>query len=128
MMVPPRDRPGRATGRRARYPAIARACFHLNWAFLILWTAYLAGPDVLAIVRLPTEALAYRLFYGAFFASHFVLMSVGIIALFVVIIEIHARRPVIGFRSVLIALTLPVVSFLYFASRFLLEVRRWLER
>jgi hypothetical protein len=87
-----------ATADRGRYPAIARACFHLNWVFLALWTLYLAGPD-----------------------------SAGIIALFVVIIEVHGGRAVRGFRSVLVSLGLPIASFLYFATRYLLEVRRWIE-
>jgi hypothetical protein len=33
-----------------------------------------------------------------------------------------------GFRSVLTALALPIVSFLYFSTRFLSEVGEWLER
>ena len=55
-------------------------------------------------------------------------MSTGIIALFVVIIEVHARRRVRGFRSVILALALPIASFLYFATRYLIQVRSWLDR
>ena len=61
------------------------------------------------------------------FVIHFVLISTGIIALFVVIIEIHARRAVRGFPSVLLALILPTISFLYFAARYLMQVERFLE-
>lgn len=110
-----------------RFPFIARACFHLNWSFLVLWGIYLLGPDAVGLIMGDRNGAAYRLSAGALFACHFVLMSTGIIALFVVIIEIHARRPFRGFRSVLLALALPMISFLYFAARFLLEVRRWGE-
>jgi hypothetical protein len=112
---------------RPRFPPIARACLHLNWIFLALWALYLLGPDAAGLLMRDRGGMAYRLFAGAFFACHFVLMSTGIIALFVVIIEIHARRPFRGFRSVLLALALPMISFLYFTARFLLEVRRWGE-
>ena len=44
----------------------------------------------------------------------------------VVIIEIYAGRPVRGFPSVLVALSMPIVSFLYFAARFLAQVERWI--
>jgi hypothetical protein len=115
-------------GRPARYPAIARACFHLNWIFLLFWAIYLLGPDAAGVLGLEREGLAYAFFSGSFFLVHFVLTSTAIIALFVVIIEIHAERPVRGFRSVLLGLALPIVSFLYFAARFLAEVERWLRR
>ena len=115
-------------GRPARYPPIARACFHLNWIFLLFWAIYLLGPDAAGVIGLRREGLAYALFSGSFFLIHFVLTSTAIIALFVVIIEIHAERPVRGFRSVLLGLALPIVSFLYFAARFLAEVERWLRR
>ncbi len=94
--------------RPARYPAIARACFHLDWIFLVFWAIYLLGPDAAGILGWRREGLAYALFSGSFFLIHFVLLSTGIIALFVVIIEI--------------------VSFLYFAARFLTQVDRWLGR
>ena len=110
-----------------RYPAIARACFHLNWIFLAGWSIYLAGPDALALAG-TRGALPYGVFMVAFFLLHFVLISTGIIALFVVIIEVHARRPVCGFRGVLAALALPIASFLYFVAwRYLEEVLRWLR-
>ena len=115
-------------GRPARYPAIARACFHLDWIFLVFWAIYLLGPDAAGILGWSREGPAYALFSGSFFLIHFVVMSTGIIALFVVIIEIHAERPVRGFRGVLVALGLPIVSFLYFAARFLAQVERWLGR
>jgi len=111
----------------ARFPPIARACLYLNWIFLVLWGLYLLGPDAAGVIMRGREGVAYRLFAGAFFLCHFVLMSTGIIALFVVIIEIYARRPFRGFRSVLLALALPILSFLHFAARFLLQVRRWGE-
>lgn len=108
-----------------RYPFIARACLHLNWIFLVLWGLYLLGPDVCGILLGERGSPAYRLFAGAFFLLHFVLISTGIIALFVVIIDIHAGREVRGFRSVLLALALPIASFLYFAVRFLMQVEHW---
>ena len=111
----------------ARYPFIARACFHLNWIFLVLWAIYLLGPDVVGAWPGSPQGAAYKLFAGTFFLLHFILVSTGIIALFVVIIEVHARRPVLGFRSVLLALALPIASFLYFAARFLMRVQRWGE-
>ncbi len=112
--------------QKARYPAIARACFHLDWVFLIFWVLYILGPDLLGILGRHREGRAYALFSGSFFAMHFALVSVAIIALFVVIIEIYAGRPVRGFPSVLVALSLPIVSFLYFAARFLAQVERWI--
>ena len=111
-----------------RYPFIARVCFHLNWLFVVLWTNYLGGPDATGALPLSREGSGYGWFVGTFFMLHFVGMATGIIALFVVIIEVNARRPVRGFPSVLAALALPIVSFLYFAGRFLGEVNRWLER
>ncbi len=111
---------------RPRYPAIARACFHLDLIFLGLWGIYLVGPDALGLAGPQRGGRAYALFTGSFFLIHFVLMSTGIIALFVVIIEVYARRPVRGFPGVLLALGLPIVSFLYFAGRYLVEVRHWL--
>lgn len=110
-----------------RFPPIARACLHLNGIFLLLWGLYLLGPDALGFIMPDRRGVAYRLFAGVFFLCHFVLISTGIIALFVVIIEIYARRPFRGFRSVLLALALPMLSFLYFAARFLIQVRRWGE-
>ncbi len=110
-----------------RYPTIARVCFHLNWSFVVLWLVYLAGPDATGLFGLQREGAPYRWFAGTFFLFHFVLMSTAIIALFVVIIEIYSRRPVQGFRGVLLALALPMLSFLYFATRFLAEVHRWLD-
>jgi hypothetical protein len=115
-------------GRAARYPAIARACVRMNWVFLSLWVIYLAGPDALGWLALSPRGAAYGVFSGAFFVYHFALISTGIIALFVVIIEIHAGRPVRGFRGVVAAVALPMASFLYFAARYLLAVRDWLER
>lgn len=111
-----------------RHPAIARACFHLNWAFLLFWGLYAAGPDALGWLPLGRGGPVYAAFIATFFLLHFLLMSTAIIALFVVIIEIHAERPVRGFRSVVTALGLPMVSFLYFAGRYLAAVERWLER
>jgi hypothetical protein len=116
-----------APGRPARYPAIARACVGMNWVFLSLWAVYLGGPDALDWLALSPHGAAYGVFSGAFFVYHFALIATGIIALFVVIIEIHAGRPVRGFRGVIAAVALPMVSFLYFAARYLLAVRRWLE-
>lgn len=110
-----------------RFPTIARACLCLNALFLIFWVVYLLGPDVFGLILQEQTAPGYRLFGGAFFALHFILISTGIIALFVVIIEIYAARPFRGFRAVLLALALPIASFLYFASRFLLQVRQWGE-
>jgi len=109
-----------------RYPGIARACFHLNWIFVAIWTLYLLGPDVFGVLGISKGGQAYAVLAGSLFAIHFVLVSTGIIALFVVIIEIHARRPVRGFASVLAALILPIVSFLYFAVRYILQVERFL--
>jgi len=114
-----------ATGR---YPAIARACFHLDWIFVTLWIIYLAGPDALGWLPVGRGGPAYAAFYLIFFLTHFALMSTAIIALFVVIIEIHAERPVRGFRAVLVGLGLPMASFLHFAVRYLLTVERWLSR
>ena len=127
--VPPPGGPAARSGiQGARYPAVARACFHLDWIFLLFWSIYLLGPDALGILGRSRGGLPYALFSGSFFLVHFVLMSTAIIALFVVIIEIHAERPVRGFRSVLVALALPIVSFLYFAVRFLGQVEQWLRR
>jgi hypothetical protein len=111
-----------------RYPAIARACFHLDWIFLALWAVYLAGPDALGWLPMARGGGAYAAFHLVFFLGHFMLMSTAIIALFVVIIEIHAERPVRGFRAVLVGLGLPMASFLYFAVRYLVAVERWLSR
>jgi threonine/homoserine efflux transporter RhtA len=110
-----------------RYPGIARACFHLNWIFLIFWGLYLAGPDASGLLPIDRAGGTYALISGGLFAVHFVLVSTGIIALFVVIIEVHAGRPVRGFVSVIAALALPVLSFLYFAARYLLQVERFLD-
>ena len=110
-----------------RYPTIARVCFHLNWSCVVLWLVYLAGPDATGLFGLEREGAPYRWFAGGFFLFHFVLMSTAIIALFVVIIEVYSRRPVLGLRGVLIALALPIMSFLYFATRYLAEVHRWLD-
>ena len=109
----------------ARVPRIARACLWLNGIFLALWGLYLLGPDAGGFLLPDRQGIAYRLFAGSFFVLHFVLIATGIIALFVVIIEVHAGRRVRGFRSVLLAMALPLVSFLYFAARFLLQVRSW---
>lgn len=114
-------------GPAPRYPGIARACFHLNWIFLAFWTLYLLGPDATGWLGIERGGAPYALLAGGLFLIHFVLISTGIIALFVVIIEIHARRPVRGFGSVLAALALPMVSFLYFAGRFLAQVDRFLR-
>jgi hypothetical protein len=111
-----------------RHPFIARLCFHLNWGFLVLWGIYLAGPDALGGLGWAREGTAYAVFTGAFFVFHFAQIATGIIALFVVIIEVHAQRPVRGFSSVIAALVLPMLSFLYFAGRYLFQVREWLER
>ena len=110
-----------------RFPSIARACLVLNALFLTFWGIYLLGPDLAGWILPERAGPGYRLFSGAFFALHFILISTGIIALFVVIIEIYAARPFRGFRSVLLALALPIASFLYFAARFLLQVRQWGE-
>ncbi len=110
----------------ARYPAMARACFHLDWIFLACWGMYLVGPDALGILRPDRSGMPYALFTGTFFLLHFILIVTGIIALFVVIIEMYADRPVLGFPGVMAALALPIGSFLYFATRYLAEVRRWL--
>jgi hypothetical protein len=118
---------GPPAGPARRYPPVARACFHLSWIFLACWAIYLAGPDALGLSGPARGGPLYALFNGAFFLLHFVLMSTGIIALFVVIIEVHARRPVRGFPGVLACLALPIASFLYFAWRYLTEVRRWLQ-
>ena len=111
----------------ARYPGIARACFHLSWIFIIIWGLYLLGPDATGVLPLDRHGPAYALLAGGLFLIHFVLISTGIIALFVVIIELHAARPVRGFTSVVVALTLPLASFLYFAARYIAEVRRFLR-
>ncbi len=111
-----------------RYPAITKACFHLNWLFLVSWSLYLLGPDGLGIAPIEQDRPPYRLFSGVFFLLHFVLVATAIIALFVVIIEVYSRRPVRGFRNVLVGLALPIASFLYFALRYLAEVERWIER
>lgn len=115
-------------GPAVRHPAIARACLYLNWMFLLLWGVYLSGPDALGWPVWPADHRAYGLFSGAFFLYHFVLISTGIIALFVVIIEVHAGRRVRGFRGVIVAVALPIASFLYFAARYLMTVRSWLDR
>ncbi len=112
----------------ARYPGIARACFHLNWIFLVVWGLYLLGPDATGVLPLDRHSPAYALLGGGLFLIHFVLISTGIIALFVVIIELHAARPVRGFASVIAALSLPLASFLYFAARYIAEVHRFLRR
>ncbi|SRR5256712_1539048 len=111
----------------ARYPGIARACFHLSWIFLAIWGLYLLGPDATGVLPLDRHGPAYALLAGGLFLIHFVLISTGIIALFVVIIELHAARPVRGFASVIAALALPLASFLYFAARYIAEVRRFLR-
>ena len=111
-----------------RYPAITKACFHLSGLFLVSWSLYLLGPDGLAIAPIEQDRLPYRLFSGVFFLLHFVLVATAIIALFVVIIEVYSRRPVRGFRNVLVGLALPIASFLYFARNYLAEVERWIER
>ncbi|HEU4401620.1 MAG TPA: hypothetical protein VFT43_05895 [Candidatus Polarisedimenticolia bacterium] len=113
--------------RPVRFPAIARACFHLDWIFALFWAIYLLGPDALGLWGPERGGILYATFTASFFLLHFVLMSTGIIALFVVIIEIYAERPVRGFAGVLVALALPIVSFLWFAGRYLLEVDRWLR-
>ena len=110
-----------------RYPGIARACFHLNWMFLVFWALYLLGPDVAGALPIERGGRAYAWLAGGLFLAHFVLISTGIIALFVVIIEVYARRPVRGIESVLAALILPLLSFLYFAARYLLQVERFLH-
>jgi hypothetical protein len=110
-----------------RYPGIARVCFHLDWIFLVLWTLYLLGPDVTGALPIERDGGAYAVLAGGLFLIHFVLISTGIIALFVVIIEVHARRPVRGIGSVMAALVLPTLSFLYFAARYILQVERFLQ-
>jgi len=110
-----------------RYPGIARACFHINWMFLAFWSLYLLGPDVAGVLPIERGGRAYALLAGGLFLIHFVLISTGIIALFVVIIEVYARRPVRGVGSVLTALILPLLSFLYFATRYLLQVEHFLR-
>jgi hypothetical protein len=114
------------TADRGRHPAIARACFHLNWILLALWAIYLAGPDAVGLVGWERDGTVYGLFTALFFVVHFVVIANGIIALFVVIIEVHGGRAVRGFRSVLVSLGLPIVSFLYFTTRYLLEARRFM--
>src|SRR5207245_7235942 len=99
----------------ARYPGIARACFHLNWIFLVVWGLYLLGPDATGVLPLDRHGPAYAVLAGVLFLIHFVLITTGIIALFVVIIELHAARSVRGFGSVIAALALPLASFLAFA-------------
>src|SRR5437867_10122392 len=110
-----------------RYPGIARACFHINWMFLVFWSLYLLGPDVAGVLPIERGGRAYALLAGGLFLIHFVLISTGIIALFVVIIEVYARRPVRGVGSVIAALALPTLSFLYFATRYLLQVERFVR-
>jgi len=110
-----------------RTPGIARACLHLDWIFLVIWTLYLLGPDVAGVLPIDRGGRAYALLAGGLFLIHFVLISTGIIALFVVIIELHARRPVRGIGYVVAALALPLVSFLYFAARSLMQVERFLH-
>lgn len=110
-----------------RYPGIARACLHLDWIFLVVWMLYLLGPDVTGLLPIDRDHLPYALLAGGLFLIHFVLISTGIIALFVVIIEVHARRPVRGIGYVLAALALPLLSFLYFATRYILQVERFLQ-
>jgi len=112
---------------KPRYPGIARACFHLNWLFLAFWVLYVLGPDATGLLGTGRTGPAYAFFSAGLFAIHFVLISTGIIALFVVIIEVHADRPVRGFPSVLLALGLPMVSFLYFAARYIATVQRFLN-
>ncbi len=119
--------PTERDGRPARHPVVARACFHLDWIFALFWMLYLLGPDALGLLGRSRQGLAYALFSAAFFLIHFILISTAIIALFVVIIEIHAERPVRGFRSILVGLALPILSFLYFSGRFLAQVDRWLN-
>jgi len=112
---------------QGRYPFINRVCFHLNWVFVVLWLVYLGGPDATGVLRMAREGPIYGAFLVLFFLIHFLLMANGIIALFVVIIEVYSKRPVRGFRSVLTSLGLPIVSFLYFSARYLAQVREWLE-
>ncbi len=123
-MSHPPTRPESVPGR---FPFITRVCFHLNWIFVLLWLVYLGGPDATGVLELQREGPVYGSFLGFFFLIHFALMSTGIIALFVVIIEVYSRRPVRGFRSVLTSLGLPIASFLYFSGRFLSEVGKWLD-
>jgi bacteriorhodopsin len=59
----------------ARCPAIARACFHLNWIFLICWGLYALGPDLTGLVPAAREGLLYRVFGIFFFLIHFALIS-----------------------------------------------------
>ena len=120
---PPPGRPS-APGR---FPFITRLCFHLNWIFLVLWLVYLVGPESTGVVDLHRDGPVYGAFVAVFFLVHFVLISTGIIALFVVIIEVYSRRPVRGLRSVLVSFGLPIASFLYFSGRFLSEVGGWLD-
>jgi len=126
----PAGTPGRPEPpeRAPRYPAIARACFHLNWLLLCAWGVYLCGPDAGGFLWTNRQGLFYALFAGSFFVLHFVVIATGIIALFVVIIEVYSRRPVVGLRAVLLSLGLPIVSFLYFSARYLSEVRRFVNR
>ncbi len=121
----PAEEPG---SRPGRYPTIARTCFYLNGLFFVFWGLYAAGPDATGLLDLERQGLPYRLFSGLFFLLHFVLISTGLIALFVIIIEVYSRRPTRGLRSVLIAFGLPIVSFLYFTGGFLAEVRRWADQ
>src|SRR2546426_7213909 len=97
-----------------RYPGIARACFHLDWIFLLFWTLYLLGPDVIGVLRMERGGRAYALLAGGLFLIHFVLISTGIIALFVVIIQIHPRRPLPGFGGGVPAPAPPAPSLLFF--------------
>jgi hypothetical protein len=110
-----------------RYPGIARVCFHLDWIFLVVWALYLLGPDATGVLPIERGGRAYAFVAGGLFLIHFVLISAGIIALFVVIIEVYARRPVRGVGSVIAALALPMLSFLYFATRYILQVERFLR-
>jgi hypothetical protein len=110
-----------------RFPFITQVCFHLNWIFAVLWLVYLGGPDATGVLGLDREGTVYGSFLGLFFLLHFFLTATGIIALFVVIIEVYSRRPVRGLHSVLTSLGLPIASFLYFSGRFLAEVVRRLD-
>ena len=51
----------------ARYPGIARACFHLNWIFLAFWGLYLLGPDATGVLPLDRHGPAYALLAGGLF-------------------------------------------------------------
>jgi len=127
MRHPSTGKESRPESGPGRFPFINRVCFHLNWIFVVLWLIYLGGPDATGVLQMSREGALYGSFLGLFFLIHFFLVGNGIIALFVVIIEVYSRRPVRGFRSVLTSLGLPIVSFLYFSIRYLVEVRQWLE-